>query len=162
MELHRSGSVIRCGDPTGWYATGPGNAIQLTRGPYKGRLLIPANHSDHSDPELHPYRAHVFWSDDHGATWQFGGIAEPRTNESAVVERRDGSILLSMRSYHGHHNRASAVSTNGGAAFGPVRLDDALQTPVCQGNILRYRWPEEDDGKSRILFSSPAGPTERS
>ena len=26
-----------------WYATGPGNAIQLTRGEHKGRLLIPAN-----------------------------------------------------------------------------------------------------------------------
>ena len=49
-----------------WYATGPGNAIQLTRGAHQGRLLVPANHSDHSDPARHPYRSHVFWSDDHG------------------------------------------------------------------------------------------------
>ena len=140
-----------------WYATGPGNAIQLTRGPHQGRLLIPANHSDHSDPAVHPYRTHVFWSDDHGASWQLGGVAAERTNESAAVELADGSILLSMRSYHGKHNRAATISRDGGQTFGEVYLDDALQTPVCQGNILRYSWPEQGDGKSRILFSSPVG-----
>ena len=43
-----------------WYATGPGNGIQLTRGPLKGRLVIPCNHSDHSDKSLHPYRVTLF------------------------------------------------------------------------------------------------------
>lgn len=28
-----------------WYATGPGHAVRLTRGPYRGRLVVPANHS---------------------------------------------------------------------------------------------------------------------
>ncbi len=150
-----------------WYATGPGNAIQLIRGKHKGRMLIPANHSDHSDPAKHPYRSHVFWSDDHGQTWQLGGITDERTNESAAVELTDGSVLLSMRSYHGKHNRAAAISRDGGATFGSTYLDDALQTPVCQGSILRCTWPgddesndkgpSKDDGKSRILYSSPAG-----
>lgn len=138
-----------------WYATGPGNAIQLTRGAHKGRLLIPANHSDHSDPNSHPYRSHVFYSDDHGRSWQLGGVHEHKTNESAVVELSDGSILQSMRSYHGKHNRAHSISSDGGATWGKVWLEDALQTPVCQGSILRYSWAE--DGKSRILYSSPAG-----
>ena len=142
-----------------WYATGPGNAIQLTRGRHKGRLLIPANHSDHSDPDKHPYRSHVFWSDDHGRSWQLGGVHQDRTNESAVAELPDGSVLQSMRSYHGEHNRAMATSRDGGKTFGDVYLDDALETPVCQASILRYSWPEdaEKGGKSRILFSSPAG-----
>ena len=139
-----------------WYATGPGNAIQLMRGPHQGRLLIPANHSDHSDPTKHPYRSHVFWSDDHGKTWELGGVHEDRTNESAVVELADGSILQSMRSYHGKHNRAMSVSRDGGRSWGEVYLDDALQTPVCQANVLRYSWPGKS-GRSRILYSSPAG-----
>ncbi len=139
-----------------WYATGPGNAIQLTRGPHAGRLLIPANHSDHSDPDTHPYRSHVFWSDDHGQSWRLGGVADDRTNEAAVVELSDGSVLLSMRSYHGEHSRAAAISHDGGSTFEPVYLDNALQTPVCQANILRYSWPARGD-RSRILFSSPAG-----
>ena len=143
-----------------WYATGPGNAIQLTRGDHKGRLLIPANHSDHSDPQKHPYRSHVFWSDDHGASWQLGGVQQEKTNEAAVVELADGAVLESMRSYHGQHNRAAAISRDGGATFGDVYLDDALKTPVCQASILRYSWPDDADtgSKSRILFSSPAGP----
>jgi sialidase-1 len=144
-----------------WYATGPGNAIQLTRGPHAGRLLIPANHSDHSDPEQHPYRSHVFWSDDHGETWQLGGVNEGRTNESAVVELADGSILQAMRSYHEQNRRAMSVSRDGGETWGKVYLDDALDTPVCQANILRYSWPEDETrgSKSRILFSSPRGPS---
>ena len=140
-----------------WYATGPGNGIQLTRGEHKGRLLIPCNHSDHNSGG-HPYRSHVIYSDDHGKSWQLGGIHQDRTNESAVVELSDGSILQAMRSYHGTNRRAMAVSHDGGQSFGKVYLDDALDTPVCQANILRWDWSEENgDGNGRILFSSPQG-----
>lgn len=76
-----------------WYATGPGNGIQLERGPKRGRLIFPANHSDHRDPARHPYRSHVFWSDDGGESWELGGIHEDKTNESAIVEREDGRLL---------------------------------------------------------------------
>ena len=141
-----------------WYATGPGNAVQLTRGPHKGRLLIPCNHSDH-DHGGHPYRSHVIYSDDHGKSWKLGGLHQDRTNESAAVERADGSILQAMRSYHDRNLRAMAVSTDGGESWGDVYLDPALDTPVCQASILRYSWPEDQasGGKSRILFASPAG-----
>ena len=142
-----------------WYATGPGNAIQLTRGPHQGRLLVPANHSDHSDPDGHPYRSHVFWSDDHGQTWQLGGLQQDRTNESAVVELEGGSVLQLMRSYHGANCRAAAVSPDGGRTWGEQYLDHQLDTPVCQASALRYSWPEQNElgGKSRILFASPRG-----
>lgn len=141
-----------------WYATGPGNAIQLTRGPHQGRLLIPANHSDHQDEDLHPYRSHVFWSDDHGKTWELGAVQEPKTNESAVVELADGRILHSMRSYHEKHNRAMATSDDGGASFGKVYLQDDLPTPVCQGNVLRFSWPAQGDTEGGVLLhSAPTG-----
>ena len=141
-----------------WYATGPGNGIQLTRGDKKGRLLIPCNHSDHRGAG-HPYRSHVIYSDDHGKSWSLGGIEEDRTNESAVVEREDGSILHAMRSYHGKNRRAMAASPDAGATWGKVYLDPALDTPVCQASMIRYSWTTDRDreGKSRILFSSPAG-----
>ncbi|MCR9198189.1 MAG: glycoside hydrolase [Planctomycetaceae bacterium] len=138
-----------------WYATGPGNAIQLQRGAHKGRLLIPANHSDHQDSTKHPYRSHVFWSDDHGTTWQLGAVQEDKTNESAVVELPDDGVLHVMRSYHGNNRRAMAVSGDGGQTFGGVYLDEALDTPVCQASAIRYSWA--DEGGSRILFSSPRG-----
>ena len=140
-----------------WYATGPGNAIQLTRGSHKGRLVIPANHADKitAKRDSKTYRSHIIYSDDHGESWRLGAIQETLTNESTVVELADGSVMQNMRSYHGKGNRAVAVSGDGGVSFAPVYLDDELQSPVCQANILRYSWPEEN--QSRILFSSPTG-----
>lgn len=138
-----------------WYATGPGTGIQLTRGPHKGRLVIPANHSDHADPNAHPYRSHVLVSDDHGETWGIGGALDQKTNESTVVELADGRVLDNMRSYHGKNRRAIATSDDGGKTWSEVTLDEALIEPVCQANLLRYTFPDDNE-KSRILFSNPA------
>jgi sialidase-1 len=138
-----------------WYATGPANGIQLTRGKYRGRLIIPANHSDHSDPARHPYRAHIIYSDDHGETWRIGGVQEDKTNESTIVELSDGSILHNMRSYHGKNRRAVARSRDGGQTWSEVTLDQALIEPVCQASIVRLTWPDAER-KSRVLFSNPA------
>jgi len=145
-----------------WYATGPGNAIQLTRGPHAGRLLVPCNHSDH-DTGGHPYRAHAIYSDDHGATWQLGGVHEERTNESSIVERSDGSVLQVMRSYHDRNCRAMSVSEDGGLHWGKVYLEESLETPVCQSSTLRYAWadPKDAASTSRLLFSSPWGAERR-
>ena len=140
----------------GWYATGPGNGIQLTRGPHRGRLVIPANHSERVAGSTNAAtRSHVFYSDDHGKTWQLGGVEEEKTNESAIAELTDGSLLHNMRSYHKKSRRAVATSKDGGLTWSSVKLDDALIEPVCQASLLRYTWPE-NGGKSRLLFSNPA------
>lgn len=146
-----------------WYATGPGNGIQLMRGKHSGRLLIPCNHSDHSDSKQHPYRSHVLYSDDHGTTWKLGGIHEPKTNESGVVELTDGRVLQQMRSYHEQGVRAMAISEDGGETWGGVYLETALNTPVCQANILRLKWSggTADHDSGIILFSSPKGKKRR-
>src|SRR4051794_37394942 len=70
-----------------WYATGPGNGIQLRT----GRLVIPC---DHNARENDVRRSHVIYSDDRGETWKIGGVAEDKTNESTVAELKDGSLLL--------------------------------------------------------------------
>jgi sialidase-1 len=141
-----------------WYATGPDKGIQLTRGPHVGRLVIPCNHSDHSDPTKHPYRSHVVYSDDRGKTWELGGAVDEKTNESTIVELSDGSIMNNMRSYHRQNRRAVAVSHDGGDSWGMVTLQEELIEPVCQGSILRYSWPDPSDSSARslILFSNPA------
>ncbi len=153
----------------GWYATGPCNAIQLTRGPHQGRLVIPANHSvranDLKGPER--YFSHIIYSDDHGKTWELGGIDENRTNESTVVELEDGSVMQNMRSYHNLGCRAVAISRDGGGSFpasgmetgkpgDDAYLDKTLQTPVCQASILRYSF-KKDDMPGTVLFAGPRG-----
>ena len=138
-----------------WYATGPVNGIQLSRGKHQGRLVVPANHSDHSNPNKHPFRSHVIYSDDRGATWQIGGVQDEKTNESTIVELSDGTLLHNMRSYHGQNRRAIVKSTDGGTTWSAVTLDGELVEPVCQASILRYAWGGGDQ-KGAILFSNPA------
>lgn len=134
-----------------WYASGPCNGIQLTRGAKPDRLLIPANHSDHGAPAKHYFRSHVIYSDDHGETWQIGGIEDEKTNESTLVELANGDILHNMRSYHGQNARAIATSSDAGQTWSQVTLDQNLIDPVCQASLLRFSW-----NPSQILFSNPA------
>ncbi len=131
-----------------WYATGPGNGIQLK----SGRLLVPC---DHKVAGTHAYYSHVIYSDDDGMTWKIGGSAGPETNESAVVQLANGSLLLNMRSYSGRHRRAVAYSHDDGLTWSPVRLDPALIEPVCEASFIRYTLAREA-GRNRLLFSNPA------
>lgn len=127
-----------------WYATGPGNGIQLQ----SGRLVIPC---DHDLARTRQRYSHVIYSDDRGETWKIGGVAEINTNESAIVELKDGSLLFNMRSYHGKNRRAVQRSTDGGITFGPLSFDEALIEPVCQASLIST--------KKGLLFSNPAAKT---
>ncbi|RPI96845.1 MAG: exo-alpha-sialidase [Chloroflexi bacterium] len=138
-----------------WYATGPVNGIQLTRGPRRGRLVIPANHTATNLQGQVVSRSHIIYSDDHGASWQLGGLEDEKTNESTVVELADGSLLHNMRNYRGTNRRAVARSHDAGGTWSAVAEDAALIEPVCQASILRATWPE-NQVRSRILFSNPA------
>jgi sialidase-1 len=146
----------------GWYATGPGMGVQLTQGPHKGRLVVPANHSyDEPNGTLSgggfEYGAHSIFSDDHGKTWQLGGVIQPKMNESQLVELYDGegTLLINMRSYYGKNRRAQSKSRDGGISWSQaVHIEDLIE-PVCQGALIRYH------GKARgaspiLLFSNPA------
>jgi len=136
-----------------WYATGPGNGIQLK----SGRLVIPC---DHKVAVTHAYYSHVIYSDDDGKSWKIGGSAGPETNESAVVQLADGSLLLNMRSYAGQHRRAIALSHDGGLTWLPVHMDPTLIGPVCQASMVRYTLAPKGR-KDRLLFSNPADTAHR-
>jgi len=127
-----------------WYATGPGVGIQLG----SGRLVIPCDHQS----DLGRNRgSHVIYSDDRGASWKLGGAVGPDCNESQVVERADGSLLLNMRSFRGNGVRLVANSSDGGLTWSQPAEDRALIEPVCQAGLLRVPGSRE-----RILFSNPA------
>lgn len=142
----------------GWYATGPGNGIQLTVGPHAGRLVVPCDHRTKGNKMSGALgRSHVIYSDDHGATWQLGGVSGESMNECAVAELADGSLLLNMRNYRGKNLRAVSRSDDGGLTWSEPLNDPALIEPVCQASMIRLLTSsKEGDTSRRLLFSNPA------
>ncbi|GAB3323731.1 sialidase family protein [Larkinella ripae] len=137
------------------YANTPGHALQLQKGRYRGRLFVPANHSaGPPQPQFRDYRAHGFYSDDHGKSWKLTpSIAYPGSNESTAVETADGNLLMNSRNQSGDvKNRLLSWSKTGGESWEPVRVAPDLPDPVCQGSMIAYR-PRR--GKAVLLFSNP-------
>jgi sialidase-1 len=130
-----------------WYATGPGIGIQ-TRA---GRLVIPANHAE-AGTGIH--RSHLIYSDDGGGTWTIGGISEPGTNESQVVELSDGRLMLNMRNHppKAENHRMVAFSRDGGQTLSPATADAALIEPPAQASLVAL-----PSGRRRsVAFANPA------
>lgn len=127
-----------------WYATGPGVGIQLK----SGRLVIPC---DNKVAVTKARQSHVIYSDDRGATWKLGGVVGPNCNESQIIERADGALLLNMRTYEANNRRLISTSTDGGLTWTKPVEDPTLIEPVCQGSILSV--PGEPQ---HVLFSNPA------
>lgn len=142
-----------------WYATGPGSGIQIERGPYKNRLIIPC---DHIEAGTKHYYSHIIYSDDSGKTWQLGGrTPEHLVNECEAVELTGGRIMLNMRNYDlSMRFRQTAVSDDGGLSWYEQRFDTALIEPVCQAAIERYSWAE-GNSDNVVLFSNPASGDKR-
>lgn len=151
----------------GWYATGPGVGIQLAGGPHAGRLAIPCDHRERLGGKW-VMLSHVFYSDDHGRSWQLGGSVARHTDECQIVEMAGGTLMINMRNYWGRTGkrperdkmRAVAVSRDGGATWGPLRFDKTLVEPICQASFLRYS-TSANGGRNRLLFANPASPKTR-
>lgn len=136
----------------GWYATGPCHGVQIIKGKYTGRLIIPANHV-----EKKPRRnfANIIYSDDHGLTWYLGGnTPQDQMNEATVAEISDGHLMLNMR--NGNRNiktRHTSISADGGNTWSSVETDTVLIEPICQGSLFGYFY---NKSKPVLLFSNPA------
>ncbi|MHC4198392.1 MAG: sialidase family protein [Planctomycetota bacterium] len=139
-----------------WYATGPGAGIQLQRGKYKGRLIIPCDHKSLPRGGPQTYHSHILYSDDHGESWQIGAKTGHGLNECEAVELENGYLMLNSRN-HGidEFYRGVSISRDGGQTFSSFHRDPALIEPRCQASIRRYRW-SEGDRPGIILFSNPA------
>ncbi|MGW2725809.1 sialidase family protein [Streptomyces sp. NPDC001494] len=155
-----------------WYATGPGHALAVTRGPHAGRLLVPADHSTAPPPgspdtgqEPRYYGAHALCSDDGGRTWRLGFVADAKdgvtnANETSAAQLGDGRLYFSARDQNGSSpgNRLGAWSSDAGETLdGPFTVRSTLNdVPVVQGSVLQLPGP-----KAPLLFSAPSGPTAR-
>lgn len=142
-------------------ASGPGIGIQLTRGPRKGRLLIPFNEGPYG-----VWQNYAVFSDDAGKTWRCGadvpgamvpngkGGERSQINEVQFAELSDGSVRLDTRQFAGAKVRRTAVSRDGGETWSSVAELPELTDPSCMAGVLRYSF-DDAGGKGRLLHTGP-------
>ena len=152
-------------------AVGPGVGIRLQRGPHAGRLLFIGAPSPRRRRRRHSrggpaghfgaYRHDTVWySDDDGATYTASASSTQtlvKMDEAQLVELPDGSVLANMRNAHLNRTcdcRATSVSSDGGATWGPIVFDPLLPSPVCMATVLRT-------GAADYYFANPASKTSR-
>lgn len=140
-----------------WYATGPGSGMQISKGEYKGRMIIAC---DHIEAESKKYYSHIIYSDDAGENWKLGGTTpQDQVNECEVAELSDGSLLLNMRNYDRDQKfRQTAISNDGGITWTDQKHDKALIEPICQASLQSIL----HQGKHALVFSNPASQDARS
>lgn len=126
----------------GWrsYANTPGHAIQIAAGKYRGRIYVAANHSQGAPrPDFRDYRAHGFYSDDHGKTFHLSeDVPFPGGNEAMAVVCGRNELMMNIRNQKGEPRcRIVSVSSDGGTTWDTTWYARQLPDPVCQGSILR-------------------------
>lgn len=149
--------------PEDWryYANTPGHAIQIQKGPNKGRIYIAANHSYGApQPRGKHYLAHGYYTDDHGKSFRLSNNIEyPGSNESMAVELSDGKLMMNSRNQQGNVKaRIVTISNDGGTTWGEPSFDMTLIDPVCQGSIVSLG---ERNGKTILAFCNNADTVNR-
>lgn len=124
---------------TKYIAGGPCHGLELS----SGRLAIPSYLKENNGKRY----GFIIYSDDSGSTWQRGGFTENcGINEVVLVELENGDLYLNGRDQGNESKRRIVtVSKDKGETWCPVKLDDSLIDPKCQGSAIRYDF-------SRILF----------
>lgn len=143
-----------------WCATGPGAGICVQQDPSaRNRLIIPCNHRI----DAATARSHVIYSDDDGRTWLLGGASPAitqgvdgttrrlRSNECQLIERVDGSIMMSVRSLDDRAGRWSCVSHDGGNTFEELKATPGIEDPGCHAAMIK-----PDAGQPFACFANPA------
>lgn len=95
------------------------------------------------------------YSDDNGTTWKVSERASVGGDEAKVTELADGRILMSIR-HNGY--RWYNISEDGGITWQPSTSEwEDLQTPACNGDMIRYSSVNDGGDKNRLLHSVPVG-----
>jgi hypothetical protein len=93
---------------------------------------------------------HLFYSDDHGQTWDFIDSPIKPADESKVVELVNGDLMVNARinsaGYRGVHR-----SSDNGRSW-TFEADRSQVDPGCNGSIIRYTFVKDGYSKNRLLL----------
>lgn len=129
-------------------ATGPGHGIELSN----GRLIVPVWMSDYRFRSRTGKAAATIYSDDGGTTWHAGNPAVPTGGEANVVERSDGSVMLTARNGDPRNRRLIAFSSDGYSDWSAPRTAIELKEPGCMAGVTKHS--VDRDAPFRLLFSN--------
>lgn len=118
-----------------------------------GRLVVGANHAQ-KNGEQNEFRAHLILSDDFGKTWRIGAVQQwLGSNESIVVELKDGTLIHNCRNQGGEpqNRRIQGLSLNGGETFDESFAVETLFDPVCHAGFAKLDIDEEE----YLFFTAP-------
>lgn len=138
------------------YANTPGHAMQFEDGKYRGRIFVAANHSSGKpQPQFMDYKAHGFFTDDHGKTFQLSETVQlPGGNESTAAPLTNGALMMNSRNQRGDVKaRIISISNDGGATWDTTYFDTTLIDPVNEGSLLKIG---EKKGKAILAFCNAA------
>jgi sialidase-1 len=133
------------------WAPAPGQGITLE----DHSLVFPTQGRDAEGKAF----SNITYSKDEGVTWKTSNAAFHNTNECAVVQLSDGSLMLNMRyrSKKGETNgRAVAVSKDLGETWSEHPTSrNTLNEPVCMASLHKHVFTQGGEKKSILLFSNP-------
>ncbi len=144
---------------------GAGAGIQLKNGEHAGRLVFAAKAGNSSLASVKLMQERMtgllIYSDDHGKTWQASLNSMPEgTDETAICELSDGTILISSRMISNTNARAIAYSYDGGRKISDKRIDTSLEVQCeygIKGSVISI--PDYDGkGNELTMFSSLNSP----
>ena len=151
----------------GWYATGPGVGIQIKKGKFKGRLVIPSNHSyDDINGKIRNgpfnYGAHVLFSDNNGSSWEISDSIFPGCNESQIVELGNGDLMMNMRSYNNQFSRAYSISSDGGYSWSKIKHEYQIKPQYQLKQYIKDLSQQFENESQHMSFYYDSLPTLKS
>lgn len=164
-QVHRprqpaSNSIYNFEEDWRSYANTPGQGMQFDKGQFKGRIYIAANHSAGEPlPSFRDYKAHAYYSDDHGATFHLAeNVSFEGSNESMAALIDGDTLLMNSRNQQGNvRSRIISLSSDGGISWDTTYYDPNLPDPVNQGSIVAF----EQKGKRYLAFANTADTANR-
>ncbi len=145
----------------GWslLAPAPGAGITLA----DGTLVFPSEGIDEDGKRF----STITYSKDSGKSWHTGNPAYYNTNECAVVELPDHTLMLNMRERSNRgktegNGRAVAVTADMGEHWAEHPTSRrALIEPACMASLYRHNYANGDVERSVLLFTNPHSYTRR-
>jgi sialidase-1 len=155
VEITAALEPLRARYPWRVVATGPGHGIELRH----GRLLMPVWVALGTEGNGHgPSANTTIYSGDRGKTWHAGELAIidrpefPSANETALIERSDGSVVMNARTPSPRNRRAIAASPDGISRWSAPQFDETLTDPICEAGLVRV---PQRKGRTLWAFSNP-------